>query len=383
VQTVPTRVLILGAGFGGLELSTRLSDALGDEVQVTLVDQSDAFVFGFSKLDVMFGRRTSDEVRLPYRDITKPGVEFRQETVVSIDPERKRVVTNARTYDADVLVVALGADLDPAATPGLVEGGYEFYSPEGAARVREILPGFDAGVAVIAVLGGLFKCPPAPFETAFLLHDLLSRRGVDDAVSIYIVSPLPIPIPISQEVSDAILALLAARRIEYWGGSLVTRLDPAKKTAHLQDGRQLAYDLFLGIPVHRAPAVVLESGLAEDGWIPVDPATFATRFPDVYAVGDVTSAPVPRAGVIAEGEAVTVADVLIAKLGGGAAPGPYHGTATCYLELGDDLVGRVDVDFFSGPRPSAAFRPPSSELADEKRQFGASRRRRWFGHHPD
>jgi len=380
---VRVHVVILGAGFGGLELSTRLSDELADEVQVTLIDASDAFIFGFSKLDVMFGRLTSDEVRLPYRDIAKPGVEFRQETVLSIDPDRKRVVTNGGAYDADVLVVALGADLDPAATPGLIEGGYEFYTPEGAARAREILPKFDAGVAVIGVLGGFFKCPPAPFETAFLLHDFLVRRGVRDAVSIYVVSPLPKPIPISDETSNAILAMLAERGIEHWPGSLVTRLDTAERTAHFQDGRTLGYDLFLGIPVHRAPAVVLESGLAEDGWIRVDHATFATRFPDVYAVGDVTSAPVPRAGVFAEGEASTVADVLVATLKGGASPQPYQGAATCYMETGNDNVGRVDVNFLSGSSPTAVFRVPSRELADEKRQFGSSRRRRWFGHNPD
>jgi sulfide:quinone oxidoreductase len=377
---VSTRVVIVGAGFGGLELSTRLSDELADEVEVTLIDQSDAFIFGFSKLDVMFGRRTFDEVRLLYRDIAKPGVEFRQETVVAIDPERKRVTTDKGTYDADVLVVALGADLDPGATPGLAEGGYEFYSPEGAARVRDILATFDAGVAVIGVLGGFFKCPPAPFETAFMLYDLVSQRGVQDAVKIYVVSPLPKPIPISDEVSNAILGMLAERGIEHWPGSLVTHLDPAAKVAHLRDGRELGYDLFLGIPVHCAPAVVLDSGLAVDGWIPVDPATFQTPFPDVYAVGDVTSAPVPRAGVFAEGEAGTVADVLVAKLKGGELPPPYQGAATCYMETGDRKVSKVDVNFLSGSAPTAIYQPPSDANADEKRQFGATRRQRWFGH---
>jgi sulfide:quinone oxidoreductase len=372
--------LILGAGFGGLELSARLSEELAGEVQITVIDQSDAFVFGFSKLDVMFGKRNTDEVRLLYRDIAKPGLEFRQETIVSIDPEAKRVVTDAGTYDADILVVALGADLDPAATPGLLESGYEFYSPAGAARARDVLPTLDSGVAVVGVLGGLFKCPPAPFETAFLLHELLTERGVRDACSIYVLSPLPKPIPISDEVSNAILGLLADRGIEHWPGSLVTHLDPAAKVAHFKDGRELAYDLFLGIPVHCAPPVVVESGLTEDGWIPVDPATFATRFPDVYAVGDVTSAPVPRAGVFAEGMASTLADVLIAALRGGAPPGPYQGVAACYIEAGDDTVGRVDVNFLSGPAPTAHFRTPSAVYAEEKRQFAATRRRRWFGH---
>ena len=374
-----THVVILGAGFGGLELTTRLSEAFGDGIRVTLIDRSDAFVFGFTKLDVLFGKRTVDDVRIPYRDIAKPGVDFRQETIVSIDPDRRRVVTDQNTYDADILVVALGADLDPGATPGLIEGGHEFYSLEGVAALADLLPRFASGTIVIGVLGKFFKCPPAPYETAFLLHDLYVERGVRDAVTIHVTSPLPRPIPISEEVSGTILSMLAERGIEHWAGSLATSLDPDAKVARYADGRELAYDLFLGVPVHKAPAVVVESGLTEDGWIPVDHATFATRFADVYAVGDVTSAPVPRAGVFAEGEAATVADVLVARITSGQAPGPYRGAASCYLELGGERVGGVLVNFLEGPAPTAIFRPPTPEVADEKKEFSASRRRRWFG----
>ena len=174
-----TRVVVLGAGFGGLELATMLSEALGDDVDVTLIDKSDAFVFGYSKLDVMFGRTTLDAVRLPYRDFVKPGVRFLQETVTAIDPEARRVTTDAGVHEADVLVVALGADYDLDATPGLAEGGNEFYSVAGAERLREVLPTFSRGRAVIGVCGAPFKCPPAPSECALLLHDYLvdARRA--------------------------------------------------------------------------------------------------------------------------------------------------------------------------------------------------------------
>jgi len=118
---VREHLLILGAGFGGLELATRLSASLGDEVHITLVDQNDAFIFGFSKLEILFGRQTREEVRYLYRDISRPGVEFRQERVTSIDPQARHVVTDEGTYEPDILVVALGADYDPAATPGFVE----------------------------------------------------------------------------------------------------------------------------------------------------------------------------------------------------------------------------------------------------------------------
>ena len=147
-----------------------LSQALGDDIDVTLIDKSDAFVFGFSKLDVMFGRATPDAVRLPYGEIAKPGVRVLRETITAIDPEARRVTTDAGVHEADVLVIALGADYDMDATPGLAEGGNEFYSVAGAERLAGIIPTFSRGHAVIGVCGAPFKCPPAPSECALLLR---------------------------------------------------------------------------------------------------------------------------------------------------------------------------------------------------------------------
>lgn len=158
------RVVVLGAGFGGLELTTRLSEAFGDDVDVVLIDKTDDFVFGFSKLEVMFGRAPAEHVRHPYRDFVKPGVQFVPATIRTIDPHAKRVETDAGTFDADILVVALGADLHPEATPGLLEGGYEFYTEPGAFALRDVLADFDGGNVIVAVTSTPFKCPPAPSE---------------------------------------------------------------------------------------------------------------------------------------------------------------------------------------------------------------------------
>jgi hypothetical protein len=206
------RVLILGAGFGGLELATRLSEALGDEVEVTLFDQSDAFTFGYAKLEVMFGQSPPEAVRLPYRDFAKPGVSFRQEKVVAIEPERKRVVTERGAYEGDVLVVALGADLDPAATPGLVERGHEFYSVAGAARVRDVLPNFAGGNSRCRRHDSAPQVPAGACEAALLLHDYLVGRRPRDATRVLLVTPWETPLPVSAEVSAAVLAAFADRR---------------------------------------------------------------------------------------------------------------------------------------------------------------------------
>jgi sulfide:quinone oxidoreductase len=375
-----TSVLVLGAGFGGLELSTRLSEALGDRVHITLIDRADAFVFGYSKLDVMFGRRRSEAVRLRYADLTTPHVRFRQETVTSIDPQARRVVTDLDEYEADVLVVALGADYDLPATPGLEEAGNEFYSFAGAEAARAVLPSFRSGEAIVGVCGPSFKCPPAPSEAAMLLDTYLRERGVRDEIRIRLVMPLPVPIPPSPDTSRAILATFAERDISFAHGHRIASLDPAAHEAVLDDGTRLPYDLFLGVPVHRAPPVVEESGMTEEGWIPVDPRTLATRFPGVYAVGDVTSVGTPKAGVFAEGAARVVADQLIARIRGEAEPPGYDGIGACWIEFGGHEVGRVDVDFFSTPgRPTGTFTEPSDAIAAEKAGFGAGRAARWFG----
>ena len=219
------RVLILGAGFGGLELGTRLSEALGDTVDVTLIDRSDAFVFGFSKLDVMFGRAALDQVRLPYQRFVKPGVRFVRQTITSIDPERRRVTTDGGVFDADYLVVALGADLDVSATPGLAEHGNEFYSVAGATRLRDVLPDFTRGHAIVGACGAPYKCPPAPSEAALLLDEYLTTRGVRAQCDITLVLPFPAPVPPSPETSAALVKAFAARNITYVPNRRVVALE--------------------------------------------------------------------------------------------------------------------------------------------------------------
>jgi sulfide:quinone oxidoreductase len=369
--------VILGAGFGGLELATRLSE-LSADVDITLVDKGDGFVFGFSKLDVMFGRTPPAAVLHPYADIVKPRVRFVQTQVRAIDPVAKRVDTDAGAIDADILVVALGADLVPEATPGLVEGGHEFYTVAGAFALRDVLADFAGGRVIIAVTSTPFKCPPAPSETALLMHDFLTDRGIRDTSNISLVMPLGAPVPPSPAASQALLAEFEQRGIAWHPGSLVRRLDAQRRVAVLGDGTEMDYDLFLGVPTHRAPAVVADSGLAVDGWIPVDPLTLETSYAGVYAVGDVTSVGTPKAGVFAEGQATVVAQRIAAQLEGRSGTAEYDGRGVCYVEFGDDRVARVDVTFRAGQSPFGGFDAPSAELAADKVEFGTTRARRWF-----
>jgi sulfide:quinone oxidoreductase len=372
------RVVVLGAGFGGLELSTILSAELGDALELTLIDRNDSFAFGFSKLDVMFGREPADAVRLHYRNIVKSGVDFRQETITSIDPETRRVTTDKGSYDADILVVALGADYDINYTPGLAEGGNEFYSFAGAEKLREVIPAFTKGHAIVGVTSTPFKCPPAPSEAALLLDDYLTAKGVRDACTISIVMPFGAPIPPSPATSEALLDTFKERGIQYIADRLVRELDPQRRVVILDNGDELPYDLFLGVPKHCAPDVVSASGMTVDGWIPVDTRTLKTTYENVYAIGDVTSVGTPKSGVFSEGAARTVAAEIIADFKGGDRPADYRGIGACYIEFGKKQVGMVEVEFLAGP-PTGTFREPSFAMVEEKQEFGSVRRAKWFG----
>ncbi len=372
------KILILGAGFGGLELAARLSDEIGDTAEIDVIDEKPGFVFGFSKLDVMFGKQTAAHVFHPYEAIDKAGVRFTQTTVRSIDPAQKSVVTDAGRFEADVLVVALGADLDPSATPGLLESGHEFYTVPGAFALRDVLESFEGGDVIIGVTSTPFKCPPAPSETALLMHDFLTRNGRRDRSRISLVMPLGVPIPPSPGASTALLSAFEERGINWYPERMVTALDGDQKVAVLNGGEELPFDLFLGVPVHKAPAVVTESGLAVDGWIPVDPLTLKTEFDGVYAIGDVTSVGTPKAGVFAEGQASIVADQIIAASRDRSSASTYTGRGICYLEFGGGLVATVDVTFLSGAPPVGDIQGPSTALAASKAEFGSSRIDRWF-----
>ena len=149
--------------------------------------------------------------------------------------------------------------------------------------------------------------------------------------------------------------------IGWYPSQLIRELDPASRVARFADGTEMPFDLFLGVPVHHVPAVVAESGMTVDGWIPVNPLTLETSFPGVFAVGDVTSVGTPKAGVFSERQAAVAADRIISAIRGGPGTSEYDGYGMCYLEFGHDEVARVEVRFVSGQAPTGSYDAPSGD----------------------
>jgi sulfide:quinone oxidoreductase len=268
-------------------------------------------------------------------------------------------------------------EYDVSTTPGVRIGDNEFYSVPGAARMREVLPAFRRGHAVIGVCGAPYKCPAAPHECALMLHDYLVQGGVRDACTISIVNPLGTPVPPSPETSRALLDAFAERGITYYCGKRVTAVDG--ETVRIDDGSELPCQLFLGVPKHRAPDVVVASGLTVDGWVTIDPRTLETPHAGVYAIGDASATGAPKTGVFAEVAGRVVAARILSTIRGEAPTALNPGAGTCYVEFGGNRVARIDMDFFGGPKPTGTFHAPSGEYRADKDNFGTSRASRWFG----
>lgn len=383
-ETMGKQILILGAGFGGLEVATALREALSADTEITIVDQKDYFAVGFSLLDVLVGKKRSDEISFGYGGLAAKGIHFLNERIVSIDPDAARVGLSDRELGYDYLIVALGAELAPDATPGFPERGYHFYSLEAAAQLNERLERFDAGTITVGILGVPYKCPPAPFEATLRLDDYFRSRGLQAPVSLQVMIPGPTALPVAPAVSGRVESMLQQRDIELMREHTVSELDRSSNRVVTKEGTSIDTDLFIGVPVHRPPRVVRESPLGADGWIRVDKRNLRTSYPNVYAVGDCTMIPagegaVPKAGTFAEDAARSVAADIVSKEGGPAFDRPFEAHGECFIELGDGQVAAMHANFLGGDRPSIEMAEPTPERIAEKERFVSSRVERWLG----
>ena len=377
------KILILGAGFGGLQAATRLSEELGSSVEISLIDKNDSFVIGFAKFDVMFGHRTSQDIKSYYKNLATDGINFIQDTIEAIDPDNKIVKTASTTFSYDYLIVALGADLTPEAIPGFVEGGHEFYSLGGAERINPVINNFQSGNLLICIFSKPYKCPPAPYEAAFQLHDLFVKKGIRDKINMKMLIPGPNPLPIAKSVSLEIEGVLKEKNIELLKMHRVIKLNPNSKEAIVENNDPVNYDLFIGIPIHKPPRVVRESALGNNGWISVSKENLETSYENVYAIGDVTSIPVgdfavSKAGALAENAANVVVDDIINKISKRKKIYKFEAAGSCFLEFGSGNVAKLNANFLGGSEPLITLEGPSAEFRTDKEKFENDRIKKWF-----
>jgi sulfide:quinone oxidoreductase len=308
----------------------------------------------------MVGQRDAASIRRPLKGLERKGVDVRIGEIERIDPAARRVtLAGGEALEADYLVVSLGAELDPAAIPGLAEAGHNFYTLPGAEAFRDALRTLRAGRIVVMTAAPAYKCPAAPYEAAMLIEAFCRKRGLREAVQIDVYAAEPAPMGVAgPEVSGAVKQLLAAKGIPYHPEHQVTAVDVTSSRLTFANGAVAEFDLLAYVPPHRPPRVVRDSGLvAESGWVSVDRYTLETRFSRVYAIGDVVAIPLvlgkplPKAGVFAHSEAEVVAKNIAHAITGRGTPERFNGHGTCFIEIGDGKAGMGGGDFYAEPNP--------------------------------
>ncbi len=381
------RIVILGAGFGGLAVAEELDSLMGTgKADVTLVEREPVFSMGFSMQWVLAGRRRPEEGERAYSSLATRNVRFLLDEVCAIDTSDRIVHTRSRRLPYDRLVLALGAELAPELVPGLAEGAYNLCDLDSVNQLKAALQVVDHGTVLIAVSSVPFKCPPAPYEYAFLVDDILRGREVREKVGLALSTPEPQPMPIAgKAVGDQVTAMLKEKGIEYLPGHKLTAVDMKGRRVAFENGETLEYGILAAMPPLRAPKVVRDAGLADDsGFVPVDLETMAASVAGVYAVGDVAilklpnGSPHPKAGVFAEGQGRVLAQRFAAELGGSPPPA-YEGKGVCYVDVGQDKAAPAYVDLLAEGGPKAELEAASSQGLTLKRQFEKERFFRWFG----
>ncbi len=379
-------VVVLGGGIGGIVAATLLRKRLPRAHRVVLVERGAEHVFPPSLLWLMVGARRERQISRPIAALTKSGIELVRGEIDRIDLQTRTVSVAGQQIAADYVVVALGAELAPETIPGLAEAGHNFYTLAGAQSLDRARTEIRRGRIVVLVSAMPFKCPAAPYEAAMLLEADTRKRGVRADIAVDLYTPEPGPMPVAgPEVSAKVRRMVEGKGVGVHTEHVVTEVDAAGRLIHFKDGATAPFDLLAYVPPHRAPDVVRAAGLTgESGWVPVDRQTLETKFPGVYAIGDVTGIPLvtgkplPKAGVFAHGEAEVVANNIVHAITGGGAPRSFDGHGSCFIEIGDSRAGFGSGNFFAEPAPQVRLRPPGALLHLGKVAYEKYWLYRWF-----
>ncbi|HEY5735455.1 MAG TPA: FAD/NAD(P)-binding oxidoreductase [Nitrosopumilus sp.] len=376
-------VVILGGGFGGLSAANELRNTLSSsQVKITVIDKKDWFMVGFAKLWIINGTRTFENSIGSLNELGKKEINFIKDEILSINLENKNVKTKSHEISFDFLIISMGAVLDPQKIPGLVENGFNLYDHKQLSEIHDKLATMKSGKIAISIMGMPYKCPPAPFEASLLIDSMLRKRGVRNSIQIDFYSPAPITLPAAgPEVSKQILELVNSEKIVFHNSCKIKSVECKKL---IFENSEADFDLLLAVPPHIAPKVIYDSGLAKNsGFIPID-RDCKTPFENVFAVGDVTSLTVgenmtvPKAGIFAEGEGITVAKNIISKIQSKNDSALFDGKGGCFIESGRDTASIIEVDMFTNDKPTTNLTEYTSDNLSKKVEFEKERLSKWL-----
>lgn len=383
------QIVILGAGFGGLACANALRKGLSQDHRVIVMDRKKSFMMGLVNLWILAGSRRPDEPQAPLAGLNARGIEYLNDEATKINVAAKRVQAKEHGWvDYDYLVVALGTELAPEKIEGFVGRGYNLYDAGQVQPLREKLLALRQGRVALSVMGMPYKCPPAPYEAAMIISDILEKNGIRKNVQVDMYVPAPIALPVvGPKVSKEVVDMIAKYGISFHPNCKPRTVRDDE--IEFESGEKAPYDVLAGVPPHRSPDVIKTSGLATAAgeWVPVDRLTLRTGHPGVFAIGDVAevksgAVTVPKAGIFAEGQAKVVAQEIIDEVNSAptslSSSAAYNGQGFCFMEVGSNMAGFVEADFYHEGGPAVRLEPPSAENYEKKQDFEKSRLKEWL-----
>ncbi|MGH9992245.1 MAG: NAD(P)/FAD-dependent oxidoreductase [Nitrososphaera sp.] len=378
------RILILGAGFGGLTAANILRKNLHSDHRVMVIDRKNWFMMGLVKLWILEGTRKLEESQTPLNGLNAKGIEFLNDEVTKVDSGSSRIHAKDHGWiEYDYLIVALGAELAPEKIPGFVGRGYNLYDPQQVPKLRDRLLSINRGRVAIAIMGMPYKCPPAPYEASIIISNVLTKSGSRNSVEIDVYTPAPIALPVAgPQISAGVVEIIAQNGVRFNPHHKLQSVSDSQ--LEFENGTKKDYDLLVGIPPHRAPEVVRNSGLTGGGdWIQVDKHLMKTSVGNIFAIGDVTEIKVgnlalPKAGIFAEEQAKVVAQQIIDEIGSRPAMATFSGQGYCFMEVGNGRAGYLEADFYNQAGPVLKLEPPSAENYEKKQDFERTRIKEWL-----
>ena len=378
--------LVLGGGVGGLVAAHELRKQLPRPHRVVLIERSTMHLFSPSLLWLMIGLRKPQAISRPLAPLTQKGIEVVQGEITALDAETRTVQVDGQPFSGDYLIVSLGAELAPETVPGLAQAGCNLYTLEGMENLYKALSTFKAGKLALVVASIPYKCPAAPYEAAMLLEYSCRKRKIREQVELDLYAGEAGPMGVAgPEVTAVVRGMVEQKGIHYYPDQYITRVDAQARQLHFASGLTASYDLLAFVPPHRVPRLAIEAGLAREGaWVPVDRSTLETRYPGVYAIGDITSIPLvigkplPKAGVFAHGQAEVVAHNIAVAITGKGEARRFEGHGECFVEMGDGKAGFARGNFYAEPAPTVKMYTPGPHWHAAKVLFEKDWWRRWF-----
>ena len=392
------RILILGAGFGGLTAANLLQKNLSSlspsvDYQIRIIDQRDYFMMGLVNLWILSGIRTFKDSKIALNRLENKGIRYLNHKVTGVDVASKTVTIGESSnlkLRYDYLIIALGTEYSFEEVKGFLEnGGFNLYDAEQVTKLRERILSLKRGRIVICIASIPYKCPPAPYEASLLINDILVKNGTRDSIDIDIYTPTPITLPVAgAKVSQDVINLLNHKHIDFHPLHKIKAVLNMEKI-EFENGNRVNYDLLIGIPPHKVPEVIRNSGLIthEQNWINVDKFSLRTDFENVFAIGDVTeikvneNVAIPKAGVFAEAQAKVVSQQIVDDIKNDKnkySSSRFDGKGFCFMEVGNEKAGYIAVDFYHEDGPYTLLEPPSDESYKKKLDFERSKLNEWL-----